>query len=242
MIEGGVVMSRETTQKDRSTEQQNSPAQASRNSSPATNPDGQQRDRERSIATGREESGRGSSGTNMARQGGTSPASSTAGHPFMLMQRMAQDMDRLFEQLGFGRSGFSLTPSLGARLDEDLWSSRPAVVGTQQTLWSPQVELFQRGDKLVVRADLPGVKKEDLHVEVRNDVLTLSGERHDEQEEKGEGYYHSERSYGRYYREIPLPEGVDADQIHATFTDGVLEVTLPAPKQAERQAKRIEIR
>jgi HSP20 family protein len=235
-------MSRETTQKDKATEQQTSPASASKESTSTAARAGQQGDRERSISTGREASSRGSSGTGMARSGRTSPAPAAAGHPFMLMQRMAQDMDRLFEQFGFGRSGFSLTPSVGALLNEDLWSGRPPLVGTEQTLWSPEVELLQRGDKLVVRADLPGVKKEDLDIEVQNDVLTLSGERREEHEDNQEGYYRSERSYGRFYRTIPLPEGVNADQINATFTDGVLEVTLAAPKQEERKAKRIEIR
>lgn len=173
-------------------------------------------DRERDISTGREMT-TGTTGTAMARPFG-------GAQPFMLMQRMAEDMDRLFGQFGLGRTGFTLSPAL------------------DQPLWSPQVELFERGNDLVVRADLPGVKKEDLNIEVQDDVLMISGERQSEQEENRGGFYRSERSYGNFYRSIPLPHEVRADQVNASFRDGVLEVTLPAPKQEERKAKKIEIR
>lgn len=234
-------MSRETTPKNSSSAQQTSAPSAGQHKD-STTVASQRGDRERSISTGREESGRESSGKGVARQGRTSPASGTGAHPLMLMQRMAQDMDRLFEQFGFGRPGFSMTPGIAGLFDEGASGGRSSLIGTQQTLWSPQVELVQRGDKLVVRADLPGVKKDDLKIEVQDDVLTLSGERREEHEENQEGYYHSERSYGRFYRAIPLPEGVNADQVDATFTDGVLEVAIATPRQEERKAKRIEIR
>jgi HSP20 family protein len=233
-------MPRETNQKERETNQKNASTASNRESSSTAAQTSQQADRERSISTGRE-GARESRGTAMSRQGTTSPGRA-GGNPLMLMQRMAEDMDRLFEQFGIGRTGFSLTPSVGSLLDQDLWSDRPSLVGTDQTLWSPQIELFQRGDDLVVRADLPGVKRDDLHVEVQNDVLTLSGERREEHDETGEGFYRSERSYGRFYRALPLPDGVNADLVNATFNDGVLEVTLPAPKQQGNKAKRIEIR
>jgi HSP20 family protein len=157
----------------------------------------------------------------------------------MLMRRMAEDMDRLFENFGFGRTGLGLAPSFGTALDRDLWSGSPAL---GQALWSPQVDTFRKGDKLVVRADLPGLNKDEVKVEVDEGVLTISGERREEQEETREDFYRSERSYGEFYRAIPLPEGVTGDQVDATFKDGVLEVTLPAPKQPERRAKQIQIR
>ncbi|HET7187939.1 MAG TPA: Hsp20/alpha crystallin family protein [Gemmatimonadaceae bacterium] len=178
-------------------------------------------DRERDISTGREMTA--GTGAAMARPFGA-PSLFGGAQPFMLMQRMAEDMDRLFGQFGLGRTGFTLSPAL------------------EQSLWSPQVELFERGNNLVVRADLPGVKKEDLNIEVQDDVLTISGERHSELEENGEGFYRSERSYGNFYRSIPLPNEVKADQVNASFRDGVLEVILPAPKQEEKKAKKIEIR
>jgi HSP20 family protein len=132
-----------------------------------------------------------------------------------MMRRMAEDMDRLFGNFGFG---------------------------LQPAAWAPQVETFRRGDQLVVRADLPGMKKDDVNVEVEDGVLTISGERCDEHEEKRDDSYRSERTYGQFYRAIPLPEGVNGDQCDASFKDGVLEVTLPVPKETDRKAKKIQVR
>ncbi|HET9012295.1 MAG TPA: Hsp20/alpha crystallin family protein, partial [Gemmatimonadaceae bacterium] len=107
--------------------------------------------------------------------------------------------------------------------------------------WMPQVEVTTRNDALVVRADLPGVKREDVRIDLDDDRLTLSGSRHQESEERGEGFYHSERSYGSFSRVIPLPKGIDADACQAKYQDGVLEITIPMPARASG-AKRIEIR
>jgi HSP20 family protein len=112
----------------------------------------------------------------------------------------------------------------------------------ERAAWSPQIETFRRGDKLVVRADLPGLKKEDVNVEVDNGMLAISGERREQHEEDRDGFYRSERSYGQFYRALPIPEGVSDAQCEATFKDGVLEVTLPAPKEEQRTAKQIPIR
>jgi HSP20 family protein len=199
-----------------------------------------QGDRERSIDTSREE-GRGANG-GLARRGQYDPMLGGAfGEPFALMRRMAEDMDRLFEQFGFGRMG--LGTSLGTGLLRDLPRGGSLLRDAERGAWSPQVELFRRDDRLVVRADVPGMKKEDLHVDVEDGVLTLRGERRHENEERREdGYFHSERTYGQFYRAIPLPEGVDTEQCEARYEDGVLEVTLPAPKEEERKARRIQIR
>ena len=113
----------------------------------------------------------------------------------------------------------------------------------RSSVWAPQIELFQRGDQIVVRADLPGLNKDDVDVEVHEGVLTISGERREQYEDRGEGFFHSERSYGSFHRSIPLPEGVSEDQINAQFRDGVLEVTIPMPRHQEQQrGRRIEIR
>ena len=96
-------------------------------------------------------------------------------------------------------------------------------------MWSPQVEVFEREGQLVLRADLPGLTKEDVKVEVTNEAINISGERKSEHEEKREGYYRSERSYGSFYRSIPLLEGVNAEDANATFRNGVLEITMQAP-------------
>ena len=83
--------------------------------------------------------------------------------------------------------------------------------------WAPLIEVFQRGDRIIIRADLPGVSKEDIHVEMGNDSITIQGERRQEHEESREDYFHSERSYGRFFRHIRLPEGIEADKAEANF-------------------------
>jgi HSP20 family protein len=193
-------------------------------------------DRERAIQTERE---RGRS-TSMATRPATAPVygSRWDANPVSVMRRMADNLDRLFEDFGFPRTTFGIAPFLGAELGDDPWRDESAL----GTAWTPQVETFRRGDKLVVRADLPGLRKEDVNVEVDAGTVMISGERREEHEEDREGYYRSERSYGRFFRAIPLPEGVNAEQCEASFKDGVLEVTLHAPKEAERKSKRIQIR
>jgi HSP20 family protein len=144
------------------------------------------------------------------------------GSPFSsLFQRWSDDMDRLFEDFGFGSR--SLSPARGAGI------------------WSPQVEVFQRGNDLIVRADLPGLSKDDVRVQISDDVLTIEGERKQEHEEEREGGYRSELSYGRFSRTIPLPEGTIADSAKATFKNGVLEIVLQAPPQEVSRGRRLEI-
>lgn len=121
----------------------------------------------------------------------------------------------------------------------DLWSDR---ANFGQSGWAPQIETFRRGDSLVIRADLPGLTKEDVNVEVDDGVLTISGERCEDHTDEQDGFYRTERSYGEFFRSLPLPEGVSDAQCDATFKDGVLEVTFPVPKQRERNAKRVKVR
>ena len=200
-------------------------------------------DRQRSIQTSSEQS-RGTSqqsrGTGMTRGQQTTPSSGygAIGSPFSLMRRMAEDMDRLFEDFGFDVPGFAFSPALSSQSAQRRGSTNTF----QRTGWIPQIETFRRGDKLVLRADLPGMRKEDVSVEIEDGILTISGERSNENEEDREGYYHSERSYGQFQRSLALPDGVTGDNCEATFKDGVLEVTIPMPKQAERAAKKVPIR
>ncbi len=139
--------------------------------------------------------------------------------PFSFMRRFSEDMDRLFEDFGFG----SALPSTGGQISRGEFG---------RALWRPQVEMFQRGDDLVIRADLPGLTKDDIKVECTRDAITIEGERKQEHTEDREGYYHTERHYGQFYRAIPLPEGVKADDAKATFKDGVLEVVMKAPEES----------
>jgi HSP20 family protein len=105
--------------------------------------------------------------------------------------------------------------------------------------WAPAVDLFEREDSLVLKADLPGLAEDDVQIEVRDNVLTISGERKAEFADKQNGYYRVERSFGRFARSLTLPDGVNAEAIAASFDNGVLEVTIPKPD--ERKPRRIEI-
>jgi HSP20 family protein len=184
-------------------------------------------DAERSIETGRE-----TRNTNATSAPADAPARGTGSKAFTVMRRMADDMDRLFENFGLGRA-------FGLGAPGSAWRG---VAAEEQSAWLPEVETFRRGDKFVVRADLPGLKKEDVKAEIDNGMLTISGRRSSEREENRDEFYRSERSYGSFYRAIPLPEGVESDNCEATFTDGVLEITLPAPKVEARRARQIQIR
>jgi len=196
----------------------------------------------RETGGGVRESQRGIRTSNEPVRGGVTRRSSTpvtaygANSPFSLMRRMAEDMDRIFEDFGFDPSlGIAplLTPSSG---------QGRGLLSSQRGAWAPQLETFRRGNNLVVRADLPGLRKEDVNVEVDDGMLTISGHRSEEEVEDRDDFYRSERNYGQFFRALPLPEGVTGDACEATFKDGVLEVTLPMPKQPERKARRVEVR
>ena len=141
--------------------------------------------------------------------------------PAGMLRRMHDDMDRLFGNFGLGRFG--------------------SMFGSQQTDWMPAVEAFQRGNEFIVRADVPGLSRQDLSVEVGDEALTIRGERKQDYEEEREGVFRSERSYGTFCRVIPLPEGVLADSAKANFRNGVLEVVMQAPPQEVRRGRQIEI-
>lgn len=107
--------------------------------------------------------------------------------------------------------------------------------------WNPEVDLFERDNRLVARIDLPGLKKEDVKVEVTDGHLAVSGERKREEEEKSDQFYRCEREYGSFYRAVPLPEGVKLEDVKATFADGVLEVSVPLPAKAEAKVRKVVI-
>ncbi len=135
--------------------------------------------------------------------------------PFELMRHFSEEMDRTFENFGMSRGwGFG---------------------GGQSSQWTPAVEVFERDNNMVVRADLPGLTKNDIKVEMTDQGLCIQGERKREHEEKGEGFYRTERSYGQFYRLIPLPEEVSAEQVKAEFNNGVLEVVAPIPESSRRR-------
>lgn len=106
--------------------------------------------------------------------------------------------------------------------------------------WAPSVDMVEEKDEIVVKADLPGIDEKDIDITVQDGTLTIRGERKAEKEEKKEGYYYAERSYGAFVRSLPLPTGVEAERVKATFKKGVLEIHLPKAKEAK--GKKIEIK
>jgi HSP20 family protein len=105
--------------------------------------------------------------------------------------------------------------------------------------WIPAMDLVEEGDHYVLRADLPGLSEDDVKVELEDNVLTISGERKSEHEERKDGYYRVERAAGKFSRSLTLPEGVDPESVQAHFKNGVLEVRVPKPE--ERKPRRVAI-
>jgi HSP20 family protein len=105
--------------------------------------------------------------------------------------------------------------------------------------WMPPMDLVETDDHFVLRADLPGLSEEDVHIELEDTTLTVSGERKAEHESGDEGFYRVERAFGAFSRTLTLPRGIDPEAINASFDRGVLEVRIPKPE--ERKPRRIEI-
>lgn len=105
---------------------------------------------------------------------------------------------------------------------------------TEIRTWAPTTDVQRCDGSLVVSAELPGLKKEDVKVEVTDEALVIQGERKQEHKEDHEGYHRWERSYGGFYRSIPLPEGAKTDQVKAELKDGVLKVSIPVPELAKK--------
>jgi HSP20 family protein len=138
------------------------------------------------------------------------------GSPFLSLQR---EMNRLFDDVFRGFDA----PALSGR-----------------TAW-PNVDVAETDTEYKVTAELPGLEEKDVELTLRDNALTLSGEKRDEREEKNEGRYYAERFVGRFSRTIPLPVEVDAEKVGAAFKNGVLTVVLPKNEQARDTSKRIPI-
>jgi HSP20 family protein len=145
------------------------------------------------------------------------------GEPFMF--RFMENMEKAFDDFAVGT---------GVRT--------PRFEEKRVAMWTPKIEAFMKEGKFIVRAELPGLKKEDVKLEMTEEALTLEGERKIEKEEKREGYFFAERTYGNFYRRIPLPEGAKFETANAIFKDGMLEVIIPVPKVELPKAKRLEIK
>jgi HSP20 family protein len=159
------------------------------------------------------------------------PSTSSFANPFAFFDRMTDEMDRTFARLwrdfGSPRRSLLSRPGFGSR--------------AEQGLWSPRIEAFQKADRFMIRAELPGLKKDDVQVELTDDAVTIRGERREEHQEEREGYYHSEREYGEFHRTIPLPEGVIAESAQANFRNGVLEITMQAVPAEASRGRKLEI-
>ncbi len=108
--------------------------------------------------------------------------------------------------------------------------------------WFPDIDVFEREGKIVIRADLPGMRPEDVDVTVEGDLLTIKGRREEEKEIKEENYYSSERAFGEFSRTVRLPEGAATDAIDATCANGVLEVTVPRPSAPAAKSVKVQVK
>jgi len=142
--------------------------------------------------------------------------------PMSMLADMESEMDRLF-----GRRVLSMQP-----LRQVL----------RHAGWTPQVDIYEKDNAIVVKAELPGVNREDIDVSIEDNDLVIRGERHAESEVNEDQYYRMERFTGAFSRRIPLPASTSAGEIAAEFRDGVLTVTVPRPEETNGKSTRIEVR
>jgi HSP20 family protein len=138
-------------------------------------------------------------------------------NPFTELQALQNQLSRLFEGNDRGQD------------DEALMRGS----------WVPAVDVAEEGDELIVRAELPGMREEDIEIEFENGILTLKGERKFEDEKKERNYHRIERAYGRFVRSFTLPRSVDPENIAATYDQGILELTIPKREEAKPRQIRI---
>jgi HSP20 family protein len=167
----------------------------------------------------------------LSRQGQFMPMMATS--PFSLMRRFNEDIGRLFQEFLLG--GTAMGPRARGT-DLGLLSGGLADVGN----WAPDVDVFEREGQLIVRAAMPGIDKEEVRVEIRDDAIVLRGEEKEEREEDRGDYYVREMVRGSFYREIPLPEGVNTDNATATFRNGVLEIVIPEAR-GQTRSRQLEV-
>jgi HSP20 family protein len=165
------------------------------------------------------------------------------------MTRQGQSGSALSRSQGGDPFGFSLTPfdmltaspfSLMRRMSEEMDRTMARLVGQAAgggglSTWVPAIEVSEREGQIQVQAELPGMRPEDVKVEITDDAVVIQGERKEEREENQGGMYRSERRYGHFYREIPLPEGANPEQARAQFNNGVLEITVPVSQQSSNR-------
>jgi HSP20 family protein len=135
------------------------------------------------------------------------PGTLTRWYPFGELGELRSRFDRMFDEFADGR----------------------------ERAWTPAIDVVRDNGNLVLRADIPGIKPEEVKIEVEDDILTVSGEHEEHKEQKDKHYVRRERRYGSFSRSMALPPGVDAKSIKAETRDGVVEVTIPFPKEAKKE-------
>jgi HSP20 family protein len=148
--------------------------------------------------------------------------------PFMGLTRWETDMDRMMDEF-FGRRMRSLWP--------DRWFGRE----TESEITAPSVDVYEEKDDIVVKAELPGMDKNDIEVNVSDSHLVLKGEKKKEEKIEEKDYYRCERSYGAFVRAVDLPTDVQTEKIKASFKNGILEVRLPKTEQAKSKQIKIHV-
>lgn len=133
----------------------------------------------------------------------------------------------------------NLQERINKLLDENLFRSRYFDDEISSNIWAPSIDMYETDDDIVIKAELPGVSKKDINIEIKDGFLTLKGERKKEEDIKEENYHRVERYHGSFQRSFSLPSQVDQDKVKAKFKDGLLEITLP--KVEKVKPKKIEI-
>jgi HSP20 family protein len=190
-------------------------------------------ERERNVTqTSRGTAPERSGGGSMSVRGPVRSGPGRSQSPFALMSQLSQEMDRIFDDFWGAPYGGMQQGRMQPRRGES---------GLASGLWMPEIEVHAHEGEIVVRADLPGLSKDDVQVDVTDRMLTIQGERRQECEDEHDGGYRTEVRYGSFRRTIPLPEGVDPERIEAQFEDGVLQIKVPTPDRRQSQ-RRIEVR
>jgi len=148
--------------------------------------------------------------------------------PFQDMEKRFQEMERRFED--FFRKPFSLMPS---------WMPRLRMPEVEDVVTA--IDILTEGDNIVVKAELPGMKKEDIDVSLTKDTITISGEKKKEEKIEKKDYHSIERSYGSFKRSFSLPSEIQTDKASAKFKDGVLEIRIPKTEEAKKKEKKVTI-
>jgi HSP20 family protein len=147
--------------------------------------------------------------------------------PFSEMARWQSDMERMLGNFFTGRAH--------PLIEERWWP------GSSLEMREPALDVYEEKDQIVVKAELPGMTKDDIQISISDNVLTIKGEKKKEEEDTGKDYYRSERVYGAFFRAIPLPAEINPDKVQATFKNGVLEIRLPKSEEAKKKEIKVKV-